>query len=97
MRFPRTLDAVSQLSTTFRKLPNDLIFAIRRPFEGKVAAEEYSLAGMKLGCHNGLRLHEPCDQRCRIGLIRRWFVLLELSQKRALSALLVFVTAIERI
>src|SRR6516162_808430 len=97
MRFARTLDAVSQLSTTFRKLPNDLIFAISRPFEGKVAAEEYGLAGTKLGCHNRLRLHEPRDQKCRIGLIRRWFVLLELSQKRALGAFWVFVTALERI
>jgi hypothetical protein len=69
MRFARTLDAVSQLSITFRKLPNDLIFAISRPFEGKVAAEEYGLAGTKLWCHNRLRLHEPRDQRCRIGLI----------------------------
>jgi hypothetical protein len=52
-----------QLSTGFGKLPCNLIFATGRPSVGKVAAQEYGLAGTKIGCHNRLLWHEPRDHR----------------------------------
>lgn len=49
MRFVHALDAVSQLSAAFGKLPYDLIFATGRPSAGKVAAQGTDCPERNLG------------------------------------------------